>query len=95
MALTLPKSRLLKILDDLGAGLISIEDAARRAGLLDTEPGKYNCGTCTRFKAGECWIPGKPVRKENPYSVRCGEHVERRNEGLPVQPARTGSRMFK
>jgi hypothetical protein len=93
MALT--QAELVNILDDLGAGLISTEEAGRRAGLMETEPGKYNCGTCEFFKAGECWVPGKPPRTENAYSVRCGDYVGRRNEGLPVQVARTGSRMFK
>jgi len=87
----------LQILDDLGAGLIDINQAAERAHVLDTEPGKYRCGSCQRFKAGECWVPGKPSRRENAYSVRCGDYVERthRDRALPVQPARSASRMFK
>lgn len=93
MSLTQPE--LIAILDDLGADLISIEEAGRRAGLMETEPGKYQCGTCQRFKAGECWVPGKPPRAENAYSVRCGDYVGRRDEGLPVQATRTESRMFK
>ena len=93
----LTRDELTQILDDLGAGLISIEEAARRAHLHEAGPGRYNCGTCQRFKAGECWVPGKPPRKENAHSVRCGDYVERtqRDRALPTQPKRGHGRLFK
>ena len=95
--MAIPQADLLQILDDLGAGLIDIKEAAERAQVLDTEPGKYRCGSCQRFKAGECWNPGKPPRRENAYSVRCGDYIgwTQRDRALPVQPERGTSRMFK
>lgn len=94
---TLTPNELIKILEDLGAGDIDIDEAARRAHILDTEPGRYRCGTCQRFKAGECWRPGHPVAFVHPHSVRCGDYVERRksDEALPPEPERGNGRMFK
>jgi len=91
----LSQDELLQILDELGADLISIDDAARRAHLLDTQPARYRCGTCQRFKLGECHRPGQPPARVNPHTVSCGDYVERResDKALPVTPA--GSRMWK
>jgi hypothetical protein len=85
------------ILEDLGAGLIDVDEAARRAGLLETEPGKYRCGSCRFLRGDECLVPGQPPRPEHPDSVRCGRYEWRdpRAEALPVAHGHNGIQLFK
>lgn len=97
MSTALTPDEIIKILEDLGSGDIDMDEAARRAHVLDTEPGKYRCGTCQRFRAGECHRPSHPPAPVNPCSVRCGDYIERRksDEALPAEPVRRSSRIFK
>jgi len=89
---------LIAILEALGTEDVSIEEANRRVGLLETEPGRYNCGTCRYFRFSQCQRPGQPPRPEHPQSVRCGDYVfdDPRDHALPVD-YRQGrkSRLFK
>jgi predicted dienelactone hydrolase len=91
---------LVKILEDLGEGFIDVSEAARRAHIAETEPGRYNCGTCQWLKGGECRAPGQPARAESPLSVRC-QRYEWRDPHADAMPAsavvarKTNSRMFK
>lgn len=88
-------------LDDLDSNFIDTTEAIRRLEILETEPTKYNCGTCRFFRQvefpdGECHAPGMPPRSEHALSVRCGGYQERdpRGEALPLEKP-TGSRMWK
>lgn len=85
-----------RILEALDADFIDVSEAARRAHLLEVEPGRYHCGTCRFFKADTCCAPGHPLRKEHPLSVRCGlyEYRDPRDDAMPVA-AKRGSKMFK
>lgn len=96
----LSADELLRLLEDVSAELVDVSEAARRARVLETEPGRYNCGTCQFFKGGECWIPGQPPRLEHSHSVRCGQYRWRdlRAEALPVEAVTARgrkSKMFK
>lgn len=94
----LTPDEIIKILEDLGAGLIDQTEAARRAHLWDTEPEQYRCGTCQHCTLNVCHLPGHPPTPVNPHDVRCGsDYIERRDsdEALPAEPKRSSSRMFK
>ncbi len=97
MTTTLTSDELVKILEDLGAGLIDQDEAARRAHIWNTEPDRYHCGTCQQFQDGECHRPGQPVAQVHPHSVRCGDWLELRESdtALPAEPERGSSKMFK
>jgi hypothetical protein len=88
---------LTQILEDLATHQISIEEAARRAQIVETEPGYYNCGTCQFFKQGICHRPGNPPRFEHPMSIRCGDYQKHdpRDEAMLLERKPSGSRMFK
>jgi hypothetical protein len=86
-----------ELIEQVTMGDLSIEEAARRLGILATEPNKYHCGTCRFFKVRECYRPGQPPRAENALSARCGnyEYDDPRDHALPQEPSRGTSKMFK
>jgi hypothetical protein len=93
----LAPDELIKIIEDVTLGDISIEDANRRIGILETELEKYYCETCRFFRDGECQQPGQPSRPEHPLSARCGSYRydDSRDHALPSEPKRNGGIMFK
>jgi hypothetical protein len=100
MAKAIQPDELIKILEDLGEDFIDVSEAARRAHIADTEPGRYNCGTCQFLRGNECRVPGQPPRPESPLSVRCQRYEWRdpRADALPVDAVvvrKNSSRMFK
>lgn len=97
MAIPLPPDELTKIIEEVTLGDISLEDAARRLDILETEPGQYYCNSCKFFRGNECHQPGQPPRPESPDSVRCGEYQydDPRDSAMPYEPPRGKSIMFK
>lgn len=83
------------VLEQVTTGDISIRDAARRLGWLETGEA-LTCATCRFFKEGECRQPASPVRPEHPDSVRCGayEAHDPRQDALPADKP-LGPRMWK
>ena len=85
------------ILEDLGAGLIDVDEAARRGSILESEPDRYRCNSCRLWVVGMCHRPSQPVTPMHPLSVRCGEYQydDPRDHALPVARPVNGSRLFK
>ena len=83
------------VLEQVQAGDISIKDAARRLGWLETGEA-LTCASCRFYQQGRCCQPSHPARPEHPDSVRCGayEADDPRDHALPADKP-LGSRMWK
>jgi hypothetical protein len=89
-----------RILDDLGEEFIDVAEAVRRLCIAETEPDRYNCGTCQWLKGNECRVPGQPPIPMDPMSARCGwyEWRDPRADAMPIGAVvarKNNSKMFK
>lgn len=97
MATAPPPDDITRIIELVTLGDISIEDAARRLGWIDSGEAA-TCADCKWFIRGFCHMPGYPRREEQPDSIRCEDQYEKndpRDYALPAEPERRGSRMWK
>ena len=61
------------ILEQVASGDLSIDEAARRLGWIETgEP--TTCASCIFLIQGACYRPGQPPRDESPNSIKCGTY---------------------
>ena len=98
MAEQIDIAQLAEILELITTDQIDIGEGARRLGILETDPTRYNCGTCQRFRAATCYLPGQPPRPEHPASARCGAYQPRpdeRDTALPAASPHNGRCLFK
>jgi hypothetical protein len=100
MATVVQPDEFAKILDDLGEDYLDVAEAVRRLCILETEPTRYNCGTCRFFRGGVGKRPGQLPCSDNPLTVRCDryEYRDKRDEALPVGAVvaqKHKSKMFK
>lgn len=90
-------TELAEIIEQVTTGQIDISEGARRLGILESEPDRYNCGTCAHFRRNVCYRPGQPPQPENAMSARCGAYVPQPDErDLALPAARPNGRcLFK